>query len=126
MINRSVPYINKKISLPLFLFFIFLSPFPLFPFFLFPSFSFCSSLPHISFFPRHHFPPPGHSILHNIYPCTNFTLRMSQPYSISTHMGPIDPDAKTESGCRKILKSSRCCWTQKKTAVDRIWMKKPL
>ena len=61
MINSSVHYINKKITLPLFLFFFFLSPFS--------SFSFSSPLPHFSiFFPRHHFPPPGHSILHNIYP----------------------------------------------------------
>ena len=30
MINRSVPYINKKITLPLFLFFFFLSPFSFF------------------------------------------------------------------------------------------------
>ena len=47
-----------------------LSPFSFssFSFPLFPSFSFCSPLPHFSFFPRHHSPPPGHSILHNIYP----------------------------------------------------------
>ena len=68
----------KKINLPLFLFFFFLSPFS-FP--LFPSFSFCSPLPHFSPFSTAPFPPPGHSILHNIYPClplyeTNILLDM--------------------------------------------------
>ena len=64
IINKSVPYINKKNHSP----FSFSSfSFPLFPF---PSFSFCYSLPHFSFFPWHHFPPsPSHSILQNIYPC---------------------------------------------------------
>ena len=60
MINRSVPYINKKNISPPFPFLLFPFPFPLFPFFLFPSFSFCSSLPHFSFFfpGTIFFPPP--------------------------------------------------------------------
>ena len=48
IINKSVPYFNKKNHCLLFLFFFFLSPFS---FSLFPSFSFCFSLPHFSFFP---------------------------------------------------------------------------
>ena len=42
-----------------------------FSFPLFPSFSFCSSPPHFHFFPGNISPPPGHSILHNIYPWKN-------------------------------------------------------
>merc|ERR1711911_517253 len=56
-----VPFSFSSFSFPL-------SPFSFFPFsfffilFLTPSF--------LIFFPRHHFsPPPGHSILLNIYPC---------------------------------------------------------
>ena len=65
MINRSVPYINKKNHSPSFLF----SP-------LFPSFSFCSSLPHFSVFsPAQLFPhPPSQSMLQNIYPCQDVCM----------------------------------------------------
>ena len=62
--------LNIKNQHLLSLFFFFLSPFSLSPF---PSFSFCYSLPHFSFFfPGTISPPPGHSILHNIYPCLPF------------------------------------------------------
>ena len=61
---------------PQFLYFSPAASFPLkgsfssFSFPLFPSFSFCSPLPHL-FFPGTISPPPGHSILHNIYPWSN-------------------------------------------------------
>ena len=83
IINKSVPYINRKnhsLPFPFLLFPFLLFPFSFylfpFPFFLFPfsfpliPFPFFLLFPHcliFHFFPRHQ-SPPSHSILQNIYP----------------------------------------------------------
>ena len=83
MINRSVPYINKKITLPLFLFFFFL----LFHF-----------VPHcliFLFFSRHPSPPPLAIVFCTIYtPAERRTFRMVT-HSLTYKVLPRAPSVAT-------------------------------